>query len=185
MELKQLDVETMEVSGDAAKAILSGFPDYLSDIAKTFLLMNDMQEPESGTWVSLPKVVNVLNSISNKFGDATLYEIGKATPTNAILVGNIKDLKMALEKICEGFTINHKNTKVCSVEILEYSYPARKALVQITNPYPFEMNRGIIAGLARKYEPANAKKIPEVTYEENSCIRISEFENQCKIKLTW
>lgn len=185
MELKTINIDTINVCGNASMALLKGFPDYMCDVAYTLLNMNGIHDLKPGISIKVTKIISLLDEIAKKFGDITLYEIGKAIPSCAILPDNIRDLKDAFQKIDMAFKMNHFDADICQSTLMEYNAGSRSAKLQITNPYPFEINRGIIAGISRKFEPKNAQKLPEVHFVEKSQIIFSENAKQCQIDVSW
>lgn len=170
-----IDIKEVEISGEAVGSFMSGFPEYLADIALTALHTHDIDTPEPGKWYSLNNCLKVLDEIGSKFGSDTLYAIGKEALKCALLPQNLKSLKDVIEKLEDAFKLNHRNMQICWVTLENYDIRAKRVVLFIENPYPLEINRGILTGIARQYNPI-PDKIPEVTIdEENSLLSKGKY----------
>lgn len=151
--LNNVEIKQVEVSGEALLAFIKGLPDYLSEFATSILYKNNIQSPEPGNWYAFDHTLEALEDITKKFGHSILYEIGKGIVDCALLPKGMNTFTDALNNLQAGYDLNHKNGSVCKVKVVKLSMRRRRAIVHIENPYPIELNRGILAGVARKFTP--------------------------------
>ncbi|MBI9069522.1 MAG: hypothetical protein JEZ09_19655 [Salinivirgaceae bacterium] len=164
--IAEIDTKTVEISGNALSAYITGFPDYLSDIAETILQNNNLQHPEQGKWYNFHDYLAALDDIGKKFGSSSLYEIGKQAVNSSIIPEGVVTFVDAINNLQKAFEINHRNGQICEIKILKMKVSKGKVILEIINPYPFEVNRGILTGLSRNYTP-NESVMPDVEIDEN------------------
>lgn len=148
-----IEINNIEISGEALIAFVEGLPDYLSDFTKSIMYQHKIADPKADLWYCLEDNIMALDELQQKFGKSILYEIGKSLVDAVKLGKEPKGFKEALEFL--EFNINniHKNGLACKVEVLKCSLRRRKVILSMETPYPFELIRGVITGMARKYTP--------------------------------
>lgn len=151
--LAEVDIKTVKVSGEALSTFTKSLPDYLLDFAQTILVSNNIKNLKNGEWYPLEYFLNALNDLEKKFGKSILYEMGKKVVEYAILPEGIHSFADAICSIKKGFVLNHINCEVCEVKIIKMSMRRHRVVLEMENPYPFELNRGILAGISRTYSP--------------------------------
>jgi hypothetical protein len=164
-----IDIKEVEVSGEAVNSFINGFPEFLEEIALDALYSNNLDAPVSGKWYNFNDCLKVLDQMGSKFGSDTLYAIGKQAMHCALIPENVKTLKEALDNLELAFDLNHRNMKICWVTLEKYDLGAKKVVLFMENPYPLEINRGILTSLAREHNPI-PDIIPEVRIDEENSI---------------
>ena len=177
--LAEIEIKNIEVSGKAMMAFTEGLPDYLSEFTKTILYHYKIDDPQAEAWYSLEDNIMALDDLQSKFGKSVLYEIGKSV-VNVVKVDKIpKSLKEALQSLEDNINCIHKNGPVCEIEIVKLSLRRKKALLRIETPYPIELLRGVLAGIARKYT-VDSSVLADVEVDEEKSLYPLAF-----YKITW
>lgn len=154
------------VSSESMLSIYKGLPEDMQEIANTFLHKRSILSLKEGKWHNMHSFIEVLKEIENFYGPATLYEVGKKVIESSIKDGQAKDLEEAFENCENNYLINHKNSQ-CRLNIIEFKTRKRRIVLTLNNPYPFEMNRGMLASICRKHPPKK-NCIADVTIDSNS-----------------
>ncbi len=179
MDTAHVDIKTVEISGEALNCCINGFPEFLKDIANSILYANNVGIPEPGKWYNFNNYLKALNSIGSTYGDDTLYAIGKQFLNCALIPANIKNFTDALKKIEEGFALNHRNGNICEVTVINQNLSKKRIELFMDNPYPYQINRGILTAAAREFNPFK-NLIPEVVIDEDM-----SFQTKGKYIITW
>jgi hypothetical protein len=143
-------------------------------------------------WVSLANWLGALDEILQSVGPSKMYEIGKQIPKNAVFPPNIVDVVSALGSVDVAYHMNHRKNGVVMFDpatgamldgIGHYSPTlkpqARHALVECDNPYPCDLDRGVLVALALRFE-RNAR-IEHL--EESRCRK--HGATKCVYKISW
>lgn len=160
----------VEVNGETVLSIINAFPDYLKDFAYEILEDHGIKDPKPGEWYKQQAWLDSFNTISQKFGENTLFEIGKVIPENAQFPPDINTLEKGLSAIDVAYHMNHRNGDIGYYKLISFDGTSNKAVMECKNPYPCDFDRGIITTMARKFRPENSK-IPEVNSAPNKASR--------------
>lgn len=154
-------VQEPQVSGEFIFSIFKGLPPTMEDFCIGLLHKHRIIGVKEGKWYSLANFLKALNEVDAVFGSSILFEIGKELLGTAIVPPKVKKLKNALNLYAHAYSLNHKES-ACDLKIVEYKKLKRRIIVEISNQYPIEMNRGLLTSLARLYSPKR-NVLPEVT----------------------
>ncbi|MBI9067317.1 MAG: hypothetical protein JEZ09_08495 [Salinivirgaceae bacterium] len=158
--------DNVEVNGETVATIINSFPEYLTGIVIRILKEHGIDNPTSGQWYSQQLWLNAFKEISDKFGSNTLFEIGKALPSNAKFPSNIDSIEKALISIDEAYQINHRGGNIGFYKLVEFNEKLKSAVMHCNNPYPCEFDRGIITAMARKFRPVDSN-FPEALLDKS------------------
>lgn len=156
----------VEVNGETVSAIVNAFPEYLTNMALQILKKSGIVNPVPGQWYSQKSWLNAFKDISDKFGSNTLFEIGKAIPSNAQFPSEIDNLENALNSIDIAYQMNHRNGEIGYYMLISIDLKGKTATMNCKNPYPCDFDRGIITAMARKFRPLDSN-FPEVVLDES------------------
>lgn len=109
-------------------------------------------------WYPLQNFLNIAHEISDTFGNATMFYIGRNVIEEALWPPNIKTLEQGLFSINEAYHMNHRGDADIG------SYQAKKInnshyAVTCCSPYPFYEDMGIIRGVCNKFIKENCNWI--------------------------
>lgn len=156
----------VEVNGETVSAIVNAFPEYLTGLVLKILKEKDIINPVPGEWYSQKSWLEAFKEIGMKFGSNTLFEIGKAIPSNAQFPPDIDNIEKALESINVAYQMNHRNGEIGYYKLVSLDYMEKKAIMNCNNPYPCDFDRGIITAMARKFRPPESD-FPMVALDES------------------
>lgn len=140
----------VEVNGETIYSIVDGMGAFKTSAIK-LLSENGIIEVKPGQWYNQQSWLNAFKTISEKVGNATLFNIGIAIPENAKFPPEIKEAHQALGAIDIAYRMNHRGGEIGSYK---YSKTGEKsAVVVCNNPYPDEFDRGLITAMCRKFLP--------------------------------
>jgi hypothetical protein len=142
-------------------------------------------------WYPGQKWLDALRLITESIGDSTLFSIGKRVPESAVWPEEIRTIEAGLASIDVAYHMNHRMdgermfnvvTGAMKEGIGHYHHkPAgnRRAVMVCTDPYPSEMDRGIISTIARRFQPT-----AEVVLDDTQPSRKRGGES-CTYIVTW
>ena len=161
----------MEVNGATIMSVVDGLGVF-TNIAKKILSDNGLEEvvPDFEHWYSQQAWLNAFQTISDKIGPNTLYQIGLKIPENAEFPPDIDNIEKALASIDVAYHMNHRNVngdvlfdpsrpseEIMLEGIGHYHFKKgveeNQAILTCENPYPCDFDRGIITTMARRFEP--------------------------------
>lgn len=197
MQFKSFE-PNIEVLGQAMYSILDGFGAFKKS-AEKLMIENGLGEMrgtdfwlDPTNWYSLDKWLKVFELVSKDIGDTSLFMSGRCIPKNAKFPPWVKDIESALKSIDIAYHMNHKksgkemfdpNTGKMLEGIGHYGYekiPNKNMIISICNtPYSCEFDRGILIGLASKFEIRAA-----VTHDKSKPCRKSGSES-CTYIITY
>ncbi|HET6345883.1 MAG TPA: hypothetical protein VFH51_13185, partial [Myxococcota bacterium] len=142
-------------------------------------------------WYSQAAWLKAFEGIASSIGVQVLFKIGKNVPKHAVFPPQVKDIHAALQSLDVAYHMNHRkgghpmfnyNTGHMMEGIGHYKYEKRdkskEALMVCENPYPCDFDRGVIQGLAERFE-AQVK----VAHDTGPCRK--KGENSCRYVVTW
>lgn len=164
-----------EVRGDSIGAVLDGFRQYpivaIKHLVKCGLVSEGATSPSEllrDTWYSLERWLSAHHGIAQEIGYSSLYTIGKQIPANAPFPDAKGDVVSALKSINIAYHLNHrKDGEVMynseSGRLIdgigsyrcENSGP-REIFCTCDNPYPCDLDLGLIEAIATRVEPLAA-----------------------------
>ncbi|HEU4408506.1 MAG TPA: hypothetical protein VFS43_24805 [Polyangiaceae bacterium] len=145
----------------------------------------------STDWYPQARWLAALRFIAEAIGENTLLAVGKRIVDSAAWPEEVTTIDAGLASIDVAYHMNHRingaplfdpATGTMTEGIGHYQYcPAetRRAVMVCHNPYPSDMDRGIILAVARKFKPA-----AEVSLDESKPTRKRGGES-CTYHVTW
>ncbi len=144
----------VEVIGQSMMVTIKSFPSYMKDKALEILAENGLKDIKPEKWYSQQSVLDSQKIIAEKFGSNTLFMIGKNVPENAIFPPGIDSIEKALNMLDMAYKMNHRGGDFGFYKLSEHDKTNKKLILHCRNPYPEELDKGLITALARKFEAA-------------------------------
>lgn len=169
----------VQVNGQTVLSIVEGMG-LFKERALRILAENSISNPQPEQWYSQQAWLNAFKTIAETIGQATLYQIGKKIPENAIWPPDIDSIEKALASIDTAYHLNHRGG-----EIGHYTFtPAadRSGKMVCHNPYPCDFDRGLVEAIARKFAPTGAVVI--VKHDDRQPCRKSGAHT-CTYLISW
>jgi len=163
----------IEVSGASLVAVVDGFRRYPS-VARKHLVKHGLVKAEPGrqpqidptAWYPQDAWLATCEGIVNEVGVNSLYAVGKSIPANGVFPPHVTDIYSALALLDIAYHLNHRKhgdvmfnpeTGKMLEGIGHYGHQAlpdeRKIICVCENPYPCDLDRGIITAMAMLFEP--------------------------------
>ncbi len=143
----------VEVNGETVLTTINSFPEFMRKIALKMLERHGIKNPEPGQWYSQKAWLGSFKEIAEKYGSNTLFEIGKAIPSNARFPTDIDDIEKALSSIDIAYHMNHRNGDIGFYKLVKHDREKKILIMHCKNPYPCDFDRGIIVSMAIQFEP--------------------------------
>lgn len=177
MQFKPLE-PGIEVAGGSLRAIVDGFSKYPS-VAMKYLTKFGLLKPgattpsdfDSEAWYSQEAWLSAYEAIAKEVGFNSLYTIGKAIVEVTQIPKHVNDIHAGLSSLDVIYHLNHRKngqvlfnpeTGVMLPGIGNYKYqpvPNEKCITFVCdNPYPCDFDRGLITGLATRFEPQSSTR---------------------------
>lgn len=171
---------TAEVLGDAVLSILDGMGS-LRSRAVRILEQHGVHDLTPGRWYPQQGVLNSFRTIFEKIGPNTLQMIGHKIPSNAPFPPSIKSITEALSSLDAAYLMNHRGADHAGA----YKYEPvseRCARIVCANPYPCEMDLGLVEGMAERFRPMDSMRV-QVTHAPGDCRR--KQAERCAYLVHW
>ena len=183
----------IEILGAAVMATIGGFGPLRTIVARV-LCRDGLGVAGAGIdvdgWYVQQAWLDALREIDERFGTEVLFNIGAEIPNNAVFPSLAVDVHTAVASIDVAYHLNHRRagqimydatTKQMLEGIGHYGYE-RIADTQILStcvtPYPCEFDFGIVATMARRFEPRTI-----VEHVGSECRR--QGAQACTYSLRW
>jgi len=141
----------VEVNGETIMATMNAFPDFMRIVAQEILYRNGICFPEAGKWYSQQAWLNSIKTIEERFGNTLLFEIGKAIVSHAVFPKGMTNIHEAMYSLNNAYHSNHRNGEIGYYRIVFHDKLTKMFKICCKNPYPAELDRGIITALAEKF----------------------------------
>lgn len=167
-----------EVSGESLGAIVDGFKNYptvaLGYLQKYGIVKKDQEVDRSG-WYPVGPWLAALEAMMKDVGHNSMYKIGRSIPENSIFPPHITDIHSAIASIDVAYRINHRKNGVLMFDpatgkksegLGQYGYErspdGNQIICVCDDPYPCDLDRGLIAAMAARFEStAKAQHDPD------------------------
>ncbi len=134
----------------------------VEDIFKHFGYEEDQIDPEG--WYPVKDYCDILKTIEEELDSGSITGIGMAIMETASFppeIESIQDILGAFEAV-----YNHDHRNITPDEGWRAEFPQEKeALVRAINPYPLNLNYGLVWGCVRRYCPKGHGFVVEVVEE--------------------
>ncbi len=171
---------TVEVAGQAVLAILAGM-DVNQPRAVRILAQNGIPNLDPTHWYSQQMVLNSFKTVFEKIGPATVRAIGRKIPEKAQFPPNIKTIEDGLASIDMAYHMNHRG----AAQMGSYRFStsgARSGKMLCDNPYPCEMDMGLIEAIAERFRPATSVRV-KLEHAAGDCRH--QGAGQCGYQISW
>jgi hypothetical protein len=193
---KQLVEPGIEVNGEAVGAVVDAFKQYPSVVQK-YLIKHGLLSAKQGqidrsAWYPLDSWLAAYQAIAKEVGLNSLYTIGRKIPENIVLPPHINDIRSSLSSMDIGYHLNHRKDGAAmfdpatgqTVEGIGHytstlSADESRGMVVCENPYPCELDRGIVTGFATRFEPT-----ARVTHDNTAPCR-KKGASSCTYVVSW
>lgn len=124
--------------------------------AEQLLERNGITHLKLEQWYPLQPILNVLKDLYESVGPQTIRQIGRKVLDNAVFPSDINSLEQALASLNVAYHLNHHGN------VGDYKFEKiseRSAKMICNQPYPCEMDHGIIISLCNRFRPANVTSV--------------------------
>jgi hypothetical protein len=170
----------VEVLGQAVLSIMGGM-ELIKQRALRILGENGISSLEPNRWYPQQNVLNALKLIFEKIGPSTVRTIGRKIPETAEFPPFIDSIEKALASIDMAYRMNHRGAEWMGAYRLKPIRPRQVAL-ECENPYPCDMDLGLIEGMADRFRPADSVRI-KVEHDPGGCRR--KGAEACTYHVSW
>jgi hypothetical protein len=160
----------IETLGAAVMAMVGGFGPLRSIVERMLcrkgLVDCDVQPGlDVNAWYSQQAALDALREVDERFGTEILFNIGAEIPNNAVFPASVVDIDSAIRSIDIAYHLNHRRAGRVMYDpasgtmdegIGHYGYEKLgpgHILSTCMTPYPCELDLGIVATMARRFEP--------------------------------
>ena len=188
----------IEVRGDCIGAFVDGFRQYptvaTKYLSKFGLLKKDGPkgpELDRDGWYSLDSWLAAFKGITEEIGSNSVFAVGKWLPKNAVFPPHVNDVHSAIQSINVAYHMNHRKGGVVMFNpetgaflngIGNYSYERKgdRTIICVgENPYPCDLDRGLISAMASRFET-----FATTVHDETAPCRKKGAES-CTYVITW
>lgn len=192
-----MSYEGVENTGGGIQTILEGFgsftllgSQYLADEGIGTVNDDGIINIDPHGWYPFDRFIRAFNRIGKEVGAQVLFNAGTTVPKYAQLPPTIKDIESALMSLDVAYHMSHRlkgepmfNVKTGEMKEGIGHYAAkpdgeRRFKLVCDNPYPCDLDRGIVAGMAYRFEPK-----ANVTHVPGSCR--NKGGTSCTYVVTW
>lgn len=167
-----------EINGQTILATLNSI--LLRNMALEALCMNGIDDPKPNQWYPQQAWLNAFRHIEQQVGSGALFQIGTQIPANATFPPSIDSITKALASIDIAYHINHRNGEIGCYKFV--STGPRAAQIICNNPYPCDLDRGIITSMATLFKPKGSEGI-KVVHNPGACRQ--KGADICAYTITW
>lgn len=168
-----------QVNGQTVLSVVDGMGVFKSQ-ALAILKNNGIVDPQPDQWYSQQAWLDAFQTIAEKLGPSTLFQIGKKIPENAVFPPEINTIEGGLAAIDVAYHMNNRGG-----EIGHYGYKStgpRSAKMECNNPFPCDFDRGIITAMALRFAPNGSP--PKVQHDNAQPCR-KTGGNSCTYLISW
>jgi hypothetical protein len=116
---------------------------------------NGIADPQPGTWYPWQNYLDAFREIAERIGPTTVERIGGAIPDNAGVPESFDTVEEALRAIQGAYTASHRNGDIGYYDVRVTS--ERSVEIECRNPYPTELDRGLIKAMAKRGESGSGR----------------------------
>lgn len=184
----------VEVAGAAVLSVLDGMGSYKS-LALKLLSDVGIVNPRPGFWYPQQAWLDAFRKIHDSVGESVLFAIGTKIPSNAKFPREIDGIEKALASIDVAYHMNHRidqtplfdpATGTMLEGIGHYGYEKtdeKRVKMVCGNPYPCDLDQGIIDAMARSFKPSGSLFIKVKHDDDEPCRK--KGADACTYWVTW
>jgi hypothetical protein len=169
-----------EVTGHSILAIV-GAMEVVQARALRILAENGIAPLKAESWYPVPALLNSLRLIFEKIGPSTVRAIGRKIPENARFPPDLDTIEKALRSIDVAYQMNHRS----GTDLGGYTYEQvdrRRARMICANPYPCDLDLGLIEALCDRCRPKDALWV-RIEHDPRGCRRRGDAS--CTYIIDW
>ena len=140
-----------ELIGQAIFPSVRALPGFVSRTMWNLLKEIGVDDPQDDQWYNVKIFVAFYEKLVEEYGPHTLYDLGKAIPDVAVFPPDIQTLEEAIGILDTAYGLNHRGGYLGFYRLVEHDPMRQEMVVHCYNPYPCELDRGLLTGLGRKY----------------------------------
>ena len=170
----------VQVNGETVLSVLNGMSSH-REIAQSILSKNGITDPKPGQWYPQQAWLDAFKDIANRVGATALLAIGKKIPESAQWPPGTDSIEQALALIDIAYHMNHRGG-----EIGHYQFKStgdRAGAMLCNNPYPCNLDRGLVDAVARKFKPTDATSV-SVKHDDSQPCR-EKGADACTYLIRW
>lgn len=160
----------IEANGEIIGAMVDAFRQYPTVVEK-YLLKHNLVTPKDteinrGAWYPANEWLAAYDAIAKDVGVNSLYTIGKKVHENTTLPPDVRDIRSFFGACDIFYHINHRKAGALMYDFetqtmlegighyhVRMTDGEQRFTVVCDNPYPCELDRGILTGMALRFEP--------------------------------
>jgi hypothetical protein len=168
----------VEVSGVSMLSVFAAMGDKIRSALAKYNL--DAIEPDK--WYPIQPYLDFYREISEERykGTINLMKIGMQVPEKAIFPPDIDSIQKAFLVLDEAYHLNHRGGDFGHYHAKIVSN--RQIDLTAHNPFPCDLDYGIVQGLARRFKPPQASL---VIYHDPMGTCRKKGDEQCTYHITW
>jgi hypothetical protein len=167
----------VEVAGQSMLSVLAGMTESAMPLIRKYHLEN--LDPQK--WYPLQPILDFYKEISqSKNATLNLVSTGMKVPEKAVFPGDIDDIYKAFQALNVAYHAHHRGG-----DFGDYHYNLvrdRHIAIVAHNPFPCDLDYGIIVGLARRFKPPRGNLH---VYHDRRGVCRKQGADQCTYHVTW
>ena len=169
----------VEVSGAVVMSVVNAMGAF-QGLARRILRESRLGDLQPDHWYPQQAWLDAFEIIAREIGPNTLFHIGTQIPTMAEIPPAIDSIESALLSLDEAYHSTHRGGEIG--HYLFRTTSRRSGVMECTDPYPCDFDRGVIDALARRFEPSNA--ILDVRHDPYQPCK-KETGDSCTYTIVW
>ena len=138
-------------------------------------------DPQPTEWYPWQAYLDALRYIYEKVGPATVGEIGKKLVAGNAFPPTIDSIEAALSTLDHDYRLRHHGADIGSFRFERTG--TREGAMTIRNPYPCELDRGVVTALAQRFRPP-ASPLTRVEHVDAARCR-KQGAACCELRVSW
>lgn len=166
-----------KVYGASMLSVIEGMGERIRPV----LAAHGMEEIKPDEWYPVQNYLDFYREISQARYNATLNLVstGIRVPEKAVFPDNIDSITKAFQVLDEAFQMNHRgNVGHYHVHVIR----DRQIEVVAENPFPCDMDYGLMQGLARRFKPAKSNLL---VYHDPKAPCRKKGADTCTYHISW
>jgi len=170
-----------EISGLCLLGMARGLEGFGLPMARVLALLEEqgIQAPTAQGWHGLEPYLAFLEDVRGQFGPEALRAMGRAIPDTSRFPPELDSLERALRLLDVAYQVNHRGGPIGRYQARFRE--GRRAEVICENPYPCELDQGILERLVARYGGAEEAEVIHRPGPE--CRRLGG--RACRFDLRW
>lgn len=145
-------IQEAEVNGRSVRSIVEGVGQFSSAYEERALEILDnhgLPEPEEGEWYSMQAYLDAFAELADTVGPKTVTKIGSEIPYLVDWPPGVETVEEAMGSLDDVYQMNHRGG-----EIGYYDFEMTGdsgGVMECKNPYPAELDEGLLKAVAEKF----------------------------------